>query len=161
MAASQWREAMGAGAPPADADFLDYIEFWHQPECAGWLDQQGEHTKAWRRRWFVLKQGMLFWFKDSDVDHTSVPRGVIFLASCLAVKGAEGVPDRKFAFELSTPGETMYFAADSEEQKEQWINSIVLPLAAPAGTTWEEIFHMVDTLRAGFGAGGLDPFGEE
>ncbi len=26
----------------------------------------GEYIKTWRRRWFVLKQGKIFWFK-SDI----------------------------------------------------------------------------------------------
>ncbi|KAF7024678.1 hypothetical protein CFC21_036989 [Triticum aestivum] len=122
MAASLWRAVMGTGAPPADA--TDGIEFWREPERGGWLDKQGEYIKTWRRRWFVLKQGKIFWFKDSSVTRASVPRGVIAVASCLTVKGAEDVLNRKFAFELSTPGETMYFVADSDKEKEDWINSI-------------------------------------
>jgi hypothetical protein len=87
------------------------VEFWHNPERAGWLQKQGEirpsngpmsglldqimyfvrpvlilvlhlrmqhHHKAdascagtwfpnWRRRWFVLKDGKLFWFMDNIV----------------------------------------------------------------------------------------------
>jgi hypothetical protein len=34
------------------------------------------------------------------------------------------VLNRKFAFELSTPRETMYFVADSDKEKEEWSNSI-------------------------------------
>ncbi|KAI5003722.1 pleckstrin homology domain-containing protein 1-like [Hordeum vulgare subsp. vulgare] len=122
--ASLWRAVMGTGAPSASADATDGIEFWREPERGGWLDKQGEYIKTWRRRWFVLKQGKLFWFKDSTVTRASVPRGVIAVASCLTVKGAEDVLNRKFAFELSTPGETMYFVADSDKEKEDWINSI-------------------------------------
>uniref|UniRef100_A0ACD5WK79 Uncharacterized protein n=2 Tax=Avena sativa TaxID=4498 RepID=A0ACD5WK79_AVESA len=124
MAASLWRAVMGTGAPSADADPTGGVDFWRAPERGGWLDKQGEYIKTWRRRWFVLKQGKLFWFKDSTVTRASVPRGVIPVASCLTVKGAEDVLNRKFAFELSTPRETMYFVADSEKEKEEWINSI-------------------------------------
>ncbi|RVW81310.1 Pleckstrin-likey domain-containing protein 1 [Vitis vinifera] len=49
---------------------------------------------------------------------------VIPVASCLTVKGAEDVLNKQFAFELSTRTETMYFIADSEKEKEDWINSI-------------------------------------
>ncbi|KAM3029936.1 hypothetical protein ACUV84_034028 [Puccinellia chinampoensis] len=124
MAASLWRAVMGTGAPAAQADATDGVDFWRAPERWGWLDKQGEYIKTWRRRWFVLKQGKLFWFKDSTVTRGSVPRGVIPVATCLTVKGAEDVLNRKFAFELSTPRETMYFVADSEKEKEEWINSI-------------------------------------
>ncbi|XP_039144767.1 pleckstrin homology domain-containing protein 1 [Dioscorea cayenensis subsp. rotundata] len=118
---SLWRAAMGSGAAEEAADG---VEFWVDPERSGWLTKQGEYIKTWRRRWFVLKQGKLFWFKDSYVTRSSVPRGVIPVSTCLTVKGAEDVLNRQFAFELSTRQETMYFIADSEKEKEEWINSI-------------------------------------
>ncbi|KAF8397312.1 hypothetical protein HHK36_016225 [Tetracentron sinense] len=118
---SLWRAATGA---TQKADDYDGVEFWSNPERTGWLTKQGEYIKTWRRRWFVLKQGKLFWFKDSSVIRASKPRGVIRVATCLTVKGAEDVINKHFAFELSTNRETMYFVADSEKEKEEWINSI-------------------------------------
>lgn len=122
MAASLWRSVFGGSAAPVEEE--ERVAFWSSPERAGWLTKQGEYIKTWRRRWFVLKQGKLFWFKDSTVTRASTPRGVIPVASCLTVKGAEDVLNRAFAFEISTRGETMYFIADSEKEKEEWINSI-------------------------------------
>ncbi|KAK8457690.1 hypothetical protein SEVIR_3G228600v4 [Setaria viridis] len=131
MAASLWRAVMdsvsgssSSSSPTAPDAASGGVEFWHGAERVGWLNKQGEYIKTWRRRWFVLKQGRLFWFKDPAVTRASVPRGVIPVASCLTVKGAEDVLNRQFAFELSTPAETMYFIADSEKEKEEWINSI-------------------------------------
>ena len=121
MAASLWRAAMGSKSP---TELSGGVEFWLSPERSGWLNKQGEYIKTWRRRWFVLKQGKLFWFKESTITRASVPRGVIPVATCLTVKGAEGVLNRQFAFELSFSNETMYFIADSEKEKEDWINSI-------------------------------------
>jgi len=43
------------------------VEFWHSPERGGWLMKQGEFIKTWRRRWFILKQGKIFWFKTDEV----------------------------------------------------------------------------------------------
>ncbi|XP_074577327.1 pleckstrin homology domain-containing protein 1-like [Curcuma longa] len=123
MAVSLWRSVFGStalAAPEEDGG----VAFWSNPERNGWLTKQGEYIKTWRRRWFVLKQGKLFWFKDSQVTRASVPRGVIPVGACLTVKGAEDVINRAFAFELSTRSETMYFIADSEKEKEEWINSI-------------------------------------
>ncbi|KAL2555672.1 Pleckstrin-like proteiny (PH) domain superfamily protein [Forsythia ovata] len=119
--ASLWRAAMGSAQ---SSENYDGVEFWVNPERCGWLMKQGEYIKTWRRRWFVLKLGKLFWFKESDVTRGSKPRGVIPVANCLTVKGAEDVLNRQFAFELSTRSETMYFIADSEKEKEDWINSI-------------------------------------
>ncbi|XP_015931330.1 pleckstrin homology domain-containing protein 1-like [Arachis duranensis] len=121
--ANLWRAAVGLATNPAKADH-DAVEFWLNPERTGWLTKQGEYIKTWRRRWFVLKQGKLFWFKDSTVTRASKPRGVIPVASYLTVKGAEDAINKPCAFELSSRYETMYFIADSEKEKEDWINSI-------------------------------------
>ena len=117
-----WRAATGQDPNPED---YTGIEFWSNPERAGWLTKQGDYIKTWRRRWFILKQGKLFWFKDSfSVSPSATPRGVIPVASCLTVKGAEDIVHKPCAFELSTANSTMYFLAASEKEKEEWINSI-------------------------------------
>ncbi|MED6173595.1 Fatty acid synthase subunit beta [Stylosanthes scabra] len=122
--ATLWRAAVGLAATLATADH-QIVEFWSNPERIGWLTKQGEYIKTWRRRWFVLKQGNLFWFNDSTVTRASNPHGVIPVASSLTVKGAEdALINKPCAFELSTRSDTMYFIADSEKEKQYWINSI-------------------------------------
>ncbi|MBA0596340.1 hypothetical protein Gorai_013164 [Gossypium raimondii] len=59
--------------------------------CSILVELQGEYIKTWRCRWFVLKQGRLFWFKESSITRASRPRGVIPVATCLTVKGAEDI----------------------------------------------------------------------
>eukprot|EP00850_Spirogloea_muscicola_P018988 SM000180S03513 [mRNA] locus=s180:158573:159833:- [translate_table: standard] len=86
--------------------------------------KQGEWIKTWRRRWFVLKDGVIFWFKENTVSKTSVPRGVIHVKNCLTIKGAEDVLNKPHAFELSTRNDTMFFIADTDKEKEDWINSV-------------------------------------
>nr|GMD29278.1 pleckstrin homology domain-containing protein 1-like [Ipomoea batatas] len=120
---SLWRSVTGSNPDPSD---YSGIEFWSNPERAGWLTKQGDYIKTWRRRWFVLKQGKLLWFKDPSSASTpdAVPRGVVPVNECLTVKGAEDVLHKPFSFELSTSRYTMYFIANSEKEKEDWINSI-------------------------------------
>lgn len=100
------------------------VEFWTSPERAGWLTKQGEYIKTWRRRWFVLKQGKIFWFKTEFVTPESIPRGVIDVNKCLSIKGAEDTVNKPFAFEVSTNNESMFFIAESEKEKEDWINAV-------------------------------------
>ncbi|CAI8586297.1 unnamed protein product [Vicia faba] len=119
--ASLWRAATALIENPTDHDGT---EFWSNPERTGWLMKQGEYIKTWRRRWFVLKEGKLFWFKESTITRASKPRGVIPVASCLTVKGAEDILHKAYSFELSTRADTMYFVADSDKEKEDWINSV-------------------------------------
>ncbi|KAK9844674.1 hypothetical protein WJX74_005362 [Apatococcus lobatus] len=100
------------------------VEFWHGQERTGWLMKQGEYIKTWRRRWFVLKQGKIFWFKSDIVSPESIPRGVIEVNRCLSIKGAEDTINKPFAFEISTIDDSMFFIADSEKEKEDWINAV-------------------------------------
>ena len=39
----------------------------------GWLYKQGRYFKTWKRRFFVLKDGALFYYKDEKVS-VAVPR---------------------------------------------------------------------------------------
>lgn len=86
--------------------------------------KQGEYIKTWRRRWFVLKQGKIFWFKSDIVQPDSQPRGVIEVNKCLSIKGAEDVLNKPHAFELSTTEDSMFFIADTVKEKEDWINAV-------------------------------------
>jgi len=112
------------GLAPSNEDLTDGVEFWHSPERCGWLMKQGDVIKTWRRRWFVLKEGKIFWFLSDNVTSSSKTRGVIDVGKCLSVKGAEDVINKANGFELSTRSETKYFIADSAKEKEEWINSI-------------------------------------
>jgi hypothetical protein len=100
------------------------VEFWHTPERTGWLMKQGEYIKTWRRRWFILKQGRIFWFKTEYVTPDSVPRGIIEVEKCLSIKGAEDVVNKPHAFEISTNSDSMFYIADTDKEKEDWINAV-------------------------------------
>jgi hypothetical protein len=124
-----------------DADSGPAVEFWRDPERAGWLMKQGEHIKTWRRRWFVLKAGKIFWFKQDGVTSMSQPRGVIEVKSCLSVKGAEDALNKPFAFEVSTNNDTQYFIADSDKEKEDWINAIGRAIVRHSKSLCDEEVH--------------------
>lgn len=100
------------------------VQFWHQPERQGWLMKQGEYVKTWRRRWFVLKDGKIFWFKTDIVNPDTVPRGIIEVNKCLSIKGAEDAINKPHAFEISTTEANMFFIADTDKEKEDWINAV-------------------------------------
>jgi len=106
----------------------DGVEYWQPPyEKTGWLEKQGEVVKTWRRRWFGMKEGKLFWFVDEQVTMTTKSRGVIDVASgeCVSVKGAEDVTGDANSFEIVfRDGGVMYFICPSRQEKEQWINRI-------------------------------------
>ncbi|KFM26111.1 Pleckstrin-like proteiny domain-containing protein 1 [Auxenochlorella protothecoides] len=68
-----------------------------------------------RCRWFVLKHGKIFWFKSDVVRPVN---------HCLSIKGAEDAINKPHAFEISTADASMYFIADSDKDKEDWINAV-------------------------------------
>ena len=72
-----------------------------------------------------MKEGKIFWFSSDTVTPESIPRGVIDVNKCLSIKGAEDTLNKPFAFELATSSfASMFFIADSEKEKEDWINSV-------------------------------------
>mmetsp|Transcript_3204 Transcript_3204/g.5507 ORF Transcript_3204/g.5507 Transcript_3204/m.5507 type:complete len:148 (+) Transcript_3204:96-539(+) len=114
----------GKGAAAAASSEPPAVEFWHSPDRSGWLTKQGEYIKTWRKRWFVLKGGKIFWFKSNVVTQESVPRGCIDVNKCLSIKGAEDTINKPCSFEISTHTESMFFIADTEKEKEDWINAV-------------------------------------
>ena len=102
---------------------------WHdRPEYCGWLTKKGEHLSNWRRRWFVLKDKKLGWFKDvSQANRPGTkPRGVIDLSkvisACTATLGDAG---RAHGVELIGSVEAekagcKFLCADSERECDGW-----------------------------------------
>ena len=100
------------------------VKYWESPERSGWLMKQGEFLSSWRRRYFVLKDGHLFWFLGDYVTKDVLPRGVVRIDQCLSIKCAEEAVHKPYAFEISTGETCMFFVAESEREKEEWINSV-------------------------------------
>ena len=51
-------------------------------ELSGWLTKQGGGVKSWKRRWCVLKDGFISYFKEAD---NTQPLGAIPLEGCNSV----------------------------------------------------------------------------
>lgn len=100
------------------------VEFWNNPEKAGWLQSQGEHIKTWRRRWFVLKQGYLFRFAGPDVTSSSKARGLVDLSKVTDVSAARDATGRNNSLMLSTPTGRVLYVADSETEQVEWLSAL-------------------------------------
>ncbi|XP_075469623.1 pleckstrin homology domain-containing family H member 1 isoform X4 [Ascaphus truei] len=85
-------------------------------EKSGYLLKMGSHVKIWKRRWFVLRNGEIMYYK-SPSDVIKKPQGQIELnSSCRIVRG-EGSQ----TFQLITEKKTYYLTADSPNILEEWI----------------------------------------
>ncbi|MEW5315269.1 MAG: hypothetical protein WDW38_006711 [Sanguina aurantia] len=112
----------GGGKKKTSLPTADEVEYWRSPDKAGWLQSQGEVLKSWRKRWFVLKQGHLFRFKDATVSESVKPRGVVDLSK---VQDVKALPGRTHTVQLKTSsGSSVSYIADSETEVVEWISAI-------------------------------------
>ncbi|XP_077418755.1 pleckstrin homology domain-containing family H member 1 isoform X2 [Vanacampus margaritifer] len=85
-------------------------------EKCGYLLKMSSQVKAWKRRWFILRNGEIVYYK-SPSDVIRKPQGQIELnSSCRIVRG-EGAQ----TFQLITETKTFYLTADSPNILEEWI----------------------------------------
>ncbi|KAM9708121.1 pleckstrin homology domain-containing family H member 1 [Menidia menidia] len=85
-------------------------------EKSGYLLKMGSQVKAWKRRWFILRNREILYYK-SPSDVIRKPQGQIELnSSCCIVRG-EGAQ----TFQLITEKKTFYLTADSPNILEEWI----------------------------------------
>eukprot|EP00301_Raphidiophrys_heterophryoidea_P003644 c11638_g1_i1.p1 GENE.c11638_g1_i1~~c11638_g1_i1.p1 ORF type:complete len:223 (+),score=46.54 c11638_g1_i1:835-1503(+) len=75
------------------SDESEHLSLFLRPEHQGWLTKEGGRAKTWKRRWFILKTNMLFYFQDPQDE---VPLGTVPLTD-LKIRINTSRP---FAFEL-------------------------------------------------------------
>uniref|UniRef100_A0A8C9L1H7 Pleckstrin homology, MyTH4 and FERM domain containing H1 n=1 Tax=Pavo cristatus TaxID=9049 RepID=A0A8C9L1H7_PAVCR len=90
----------------------------HEPmEKSGYLLKMGSQVKMWKRRWFVLRNRQIMYYK-SPSDVICKPQGQMELnSSCQIVRG-EGSQ----TFQLMTEKRTYFLTADSPNILEEWIH---------------------------------------
>ncbi|TSN67090.1 Pleckstrin homology domain-containing family H member 1 [Bagarius yarrelli] len=85
-------------------------------EKSGYLLKMGSQVKAWKRRWFILRNGEILYYK-SPSDVIRKPQGQIELNSFCRIARGEGAQ----TFQLITEKKTFYLTADSPNILEEWI----------------------------------------
>ncbi|XP_074595971.1 uncharacterized protein LOC141851085 isoform X2 [Brevipalpus obovatus] len=97
-----------------------------QVTLRGWLYRLEGGIKQWKRRWFVLGDYCLFYYKDVNEGRTL---GSVLLPSYRVspCKSSEDGIARKYAFKLEHQNMKTYFlAADSKESMDQWMQALSL-----------------------------------
>ncbi|XP_076842134.1 pleckstrin homology domain-containing family A member 7 isoform X3 [Brachyhypopomus gauderio] len=90
----------------------------------GWLyKQDSSGMRLWRRKWFVLADYCLFYYKDSREENVL---GSIPLPSyTISPVGPEDHVSRKYAFKAEHSGmRTYYFSADTQEDMNSWVRAM-------------------------------------
>ncbi|XP_067224134.1 pleckstrin homology domain-containing family H member 1 [Chanodichthys erythropterus] len=85
-------------------------------EKTGYLLKMGSQVKAWKRRWFILRNGEILYYKTPS-DVIRKPQGQMELNSSCHIARGEGAQ----TFQLITEKKTFYLAADSPNILEDWI----------------------------------------
>ncbi|XP_046711084.1 pleckstrin homology domain-containing family H member 1 isoform X1 [Silurus meridionalis] len=89
-------------------------------EKSGYLLKMGSQVKAWKRRWFILRNGEILYYKSPVSTWSDVirkPQGQIELNSSCRIARGEGAQ----TFQLITEKKTFYLTADSPNILEEWI----------------------------------------
>jgi len=92
----------------------------------GWLYKQGsEGLQLWKKRWFVLSEYCLFYYKGPNEEKVS---GSILLPSyTISPLSKDDGVYRKYAFKAEHANmRTYYFAAETKDSMIQWMNSLSL-----------------------------------
>lgn len=87
-------------------------------ELSGWLTKQGGGVKSWKRRWCVLKDGFISYFKEAE---DTTPLGAIPLEGCNSVTMHHA---KTFCFAVTTPYRMYLLRAESMDQAESWISAV-------------------------------------
>uniref|UniRef100_A0A4W4FF06 Pleckstrin homology domain-containing family A member 7 n=1 Tax=Electrophorus electricus TaxID=8005 RepID=A0A4W4FF06_ELEEL len=90
----------------------------------GWLfKQDSSGMRLWRRKWFVLADYCLFYYKDSREENVL---GSIPLPSyTISPVGPEDHISRKYAFRAEHSGmRTYYFSADTQDDMNSWVRAM-------------------------------------
>lgn len=85
-------------------------------EKMGTLSKLGGKLKTWQKRYFVLKNGSLTYFK-SQSDVSRKPQGQFMIDEDCRITKVEGAP----TFEINTAKKTYYLTADSNAVIEDWV----------------------------------------
>ncbi|XP_063401639.1 uncharacterized protein LOC134685636 isoform X4 [Mytilus trossulus] len=101
-------------APPAKREETNMVAM------KGWLYRQESGFKSWKKRWCVLADFGLFFYKD-DEEKNQI--GSILLPSYKIGQCLPGESSKKFAFKAEHSNmKTYMFASDNQENMDMWIN---------------------------------------
>ncbi|XP_066991200.2 uncharacterized protein cnk isoform X2 [Anabrus simplex] len=92
-------------------------------DCEAWLLHRcrcGGAGATWLRGWFVLKGTGFYGFKNQH----STRADVMIALPGFTASVAEEVKSKKYAFKVYHTGTVFYFAAETEEERTTWLDSI-------------------------------------
>lgn len=90
------------------------------PEFTGWLTKQGANMKTWKRRYFVLTDKDIYYFKTTTATDMT---GIINLTKDSVIK-KETAPGKPFLMSVGTTNRTFLIKAADDAELNSWIKHI-------------------------------------
>ena len=93
---------------------------------SGWLWKQGsEGLKVWRKRWFVLSEYCLFYYKGPEEE--KIMGSVLLPSYRISACSPDDKANRKYAFKCEhTNMRTYCLAAETPESMSQWVKALMM-----------------------------------
>jgi hypothetical protein len=91
-----------------------------EPDHSGYLTKQGGFVRSWKKRWFILKNNFLYYFKSPN--HLSDTKGAVLLEDATAQRA--NFQGKENGFTIKTPDRLYYMYSDTPLETEGWINAI-------------------------------------
>eukprot|EP01114_Cavostelium_apophysatum_P015517 TRINITY_DN4236_c0_g1_i3.p1 TRINITY_DN4236_c0_g1~~TRINITY_DN4236_c0_g1_i3.p1 ORF type:complete len:392 (-),score=48.78 TRINITY_DN4236_c0_g1_i3:13-1056(-) len=93
-------------------------------EKEGYLYKRGAINKNWKKRWVVLADSHVKYYKTPD--NKSAPKGDVLLSEVqVGVVETKDKIDKQFCFKIETKSRTYYFQAEDRAEMIEWLRAIV------------------------------------
>ncbi|XP_038052114.1 uncharacterized protein LOC119724888 isoform X2 [Patiria miniata] len=96
------------------------------PDCHGFLNKLGAIRKTWKKRFCVLKDACLYYYKDIDAQHAL---GVAHFHG-YSIQETE-IGSKKYGLVLKHPSQELrvfYFLADHETDRKRWVAAFAMSI---------------------------------
>lgn len=115
------RQSVYLGPGSTAMNSPEYSPLLGTPDKQGYLTKQGGLVRSWKKRWFILKNNYLYYFKSPN--HLGDTKGAVSLEEVVAQR-AQFPGKTDHGFTIRTPDRLYNIYADSEQDANEWVTAI-------------------------------------
>lgn len=115
---SSLRDTFSAAADGGNMTVGALMQSKTRPALTGYLVKEGGVVKSWKKRFFILHESTLYYFRDNRKD--TIPAGRVSLRGA-TVRTAGTVTGKLNSFGIQAADRTYYFQADSDKERQNWM----------------------------------------
>ncbi|KAI8884894.1 PH domain-like protein, partial [Backusella circina FSU 941] len=89
----------------------------------GWLHKRSDRFKTWNKRWFILRDSSLFYFKNPKDNKM---KGIICLQGYRVIADPSTSGNKRYGFKLYHDRERVFqFYTDTPEEMKKWMQALM------------------------------------